>query len=332
LIVLILRKLQPMGKFYLILLCVFFLVCCKEKKASIQTVKSVHLHKAPDTTLIPIGLEGEMIRYGKELINKTNYYIGPDGIHGKYAGNKMTCTNCHLEGGTKPFAFNFFSTYGSYPQYRSRENAVLTIEQRVNNCVTRPLNGQPLPLDSKEMIAIVSYIKWLGTTIPLGQKVNGTGGGDLKLPDRAADPKKGELIYHAECAQCHGKNGEGKLSTDHSSYEFPPLWGENGYQSGSSMFRIIKAARFIKNNMPNGTTWENPKLSDEEALDVAAYINNYDKPRPGFMQSDYSDIRTKYIDYPFGPYDDPFTEKQHKYGPYHEIISYRKKNKLYLKY
>ena len=99
------------------------------------------------------------------------------------------------------------------------------------------------------------------------------------------------------------------------------------------MFRVIKAAQFIKANMPDGeATWDKPKLSDEEALDVAAYINSNQHERPNSGGLDYDDIRTKYVDYPFGPYDDIFTERDHKLGPFQPIIDYRKKHGLYLKY
>ena len=292
------------------------------------------VHVPPSLQDIPVEAEGDMIRYGHDLIMNTAKYIGPNGSAGQYLGNKMNCTNCHLDGGMRPYGYNFFSTYGRYPQYRSRENTVLTIEQRVNNCVERPHNGVPLPLDSKEMIAIVSYIQWVGQGVPIGKVVKGSEQISLNFPKRPADPIKGERIYSEQCARCHGEDGLGKWLDDESTYEYPPLWGEFGYQPGSSMFRLIKASQFIKANMPfEEATWQNPVLSDEEAFDVAAYINSPDHKRPTNKGGlDYNDISTKYVDYPYGPYDDPFSEAQHKYGPFQPIIDYRKKNKLYLNY
>ncbi|MBD3638460.1 MAG: c-type cytochrome [Crocinitomicaceae bacterium] len=299
--------------------------------SKIEIEESVYL--GPDTSKIPEGPEGEMIRYGKDLIVNTAYYIGPDGVNGQYLGNKMNCTNCHLDAGTRPYGFNFFSTYANYPQYRSRENSVLTIEQRINNCVERPHNGVPLPLDSKEMIAITAYIQFLGRGVPIGETMLGSQGIDLQFPDRAADPENGKAIFLAECASCHLTNGEGVFTPDEVTYVYPPIWGPYSYQPGSSMFRIIKAARFIKANMPNDkATWQNPYLTDEQALDVAAYINSPEHFRPNNGGLDYKDSSTKYVDYPFGPYDDPFSQNQHKYGPFQEIIEYRKNHDLYLNY
>lgn len=291
------------------------------------------VHTAPDLKTIPEGPEGDMIRYGRELVMNTAKLIGPDGTKGQYLGNKMNCTNCHLDGGLRPYGYNFFSTYGRYPQYRSRENAVLTIEQRVNNCVERPHNGIPLPLDSKEMIAFVSYIQWASQGVPVGKKIKGSERIELTLPSRAADPEKGKVIYANQCARCHGEDGRGTWLEDSSTYEYPPIWGPYGYQPGSSMFRLIKAAQFIKANMPfDQASWKNPVLSDEEAFDVAAYINSPDHLRPTKEGPDYNDISTKYVDYPFGPYDDHFSEHQHKYGPFQPIIDYRTQKNLYVNY
>lgn len=324
---------------YLVLLfiTVSLIYACKDNSPSINQASKLiddeSVYTGPDTSSFPTGPEGDMIRYGYNLIKNTAFYIGPEGVSGNYLGNKMNCTNCHLDAGTRPYGFNFFSTHANYPQYRSRENAILTIEQRINNCVERPHNGNPLPLDSKEMIAIASYIKYLGQNVPVGTVMDGSGGVEIEFPERAADPKRGKKIYMKDCARCHMEDGSGKWLPDSSGYEYPPLWGKYAYQPGSSMFRVIKAARFIKANMPHDLAkWDKPYLLDQEAFDVAAYINSPEHLRPIKGGADYNDIRTKYVDYPFGPYDDPFSEEQHKYGPFQEIIDYRKNNNLYLKY
>jgi len=274
-----------------------------------------------------------MIRYGRDLVLNTAHYIGPNGTVGKYLGNKMNCTNCHLDAGTRPFAFNFFSSYARYPQYRSRENEVLDIGQRINNCIMRPHSGIPLPLGSKELIAMECYIRWVGTGVPTGAHVRGDENLDLDLPDRAADPQKGAEVYAKNCASCHGPNGEGQWTPDSSTYVYPPLWGYASFQKGSSPSRVLKAAGFIKANMPNKlATWRKPVLTDEQCIDVAAFINDDEiHPRPVKKDKtipDYPDPTTKSIDYDMGPYADSFSEKQHKYGPFKPIIEYHKAHHL----
>ena len=273
-----------------------------------------------------------MIRYGRDLVMNTAYYIGPDGIAGKYLGNRMTCTNCHLDGGIRPFGMNFFTSHARYPQYRGRENKVLTLGERINNCIERPHNGKAMPLDSREIVAIECYIKWIGKNTVVGEHIKGDELLEIKYPTRAASPEKGAEIYAKQCMSCHGHNGEG-LWKDSMTYTYPPLWGMKSYQKGSSPHRVTKLARFIKGNMPYKiASWRKPVLTDEECLDVAAFIND-DRihPRPEKKNRsipDYPNIKVKAIDYGTGPYEDTFSELQHKFGPYQPIIDYHKSHNL----
>ena len=282
----------------------------------------------PDTNDIPANEFGELVKYGRSLMINTAYYIGPEGKVGKYLGNKMNCTSCHLDAGTKPYAFNFYSSHARYPQYRARENRILTLADRINNCIERPHSGKHLPLDSKEMLAMLSYMKWLGEKVPVNEHVEGDGPLKIDFPTRAADPAKGELVYKKECASCHGPNGEGKMRADNVCYEYPPLWGMTSYQEGSSVHRVLKLGIFIYTNMPSKLAdYKKQRLTVEEAFDVSAFINDetiHPRPKP-VTKNDYPNIKTKPIDYGKGPYIDSFPVLQHKFGPYQPIIDYYKK-------
>ena len=312
-------------------------IACNDRTVVTDTKKTVvtdtPVFRAPDTASIPHDDMGNLIRYGRDVIVNTAYYLGPNGTKGKFLGNKMNCSNCHLDAGTRAYGYNFFSTHGRYPQYRGRENKILTIQERINNCIKRPHNGKPMPLDNKEMVAMAAYIKWIGTNVPVGQHVKGDEGMELKYPPRAADPEKGAVLYATHCASCHGKNGEGIMKPDSSTYTYPPLWGPLAYPKGSSPPRVLKVARFIKANMPNlKATWQKPVLTDEECIDVAAFVND-DRihPRPEKRDKsvpDYPQIKVKPIDYGTGPYLDSFPALQHKFGPYQPIIDYHKAHNL----
>ena len=73
-------------------------------------------------------------------------------------------------------------------------------------------------------------------------------------------------------------------------------------------------------------TWRTPFLTDEQAIGVAAFIND-DRlhPRPEKRDKsvpDYPDANVKPIDYGTGPYADTFSAMQHKFGPYQPSIDY----------
>jgi thiosulfate dehydrogenase len=90
------------------------------------------------------------------------------------------------------------------------------------------------------------------------------------------------------------------------------------------MHRIIKMAQWIKANMPfDKATWNKPYLTDEQALDIAAFVNNDElHQRPNPKSFDYPHPEEKSIDYDKGPFADSFSETQHKYGPYKPIVDY----------
>jgi thiosulfate dehydrogenase len=260
----------------------------------------------------------------------TAYFIGPDGIKGKYLGNKMNCTNCHQDAGTKAFSFNLMLSQEQYPQYRPREGKVLTLAERINNCIVRPHNGKPLPLDSREMVALLSYLRWINGFVPQNNVFKGAKNLEILFPDKAASSERGGKLFQMHCQRCHGTEGEGKLQLDNKAYIYPPLWGPYAYQPGSSMHRIIKQAQWLKANMPfDKATWDKPFLTDEEALDIAAFVNDDNiHPRPDVKSFDYPHCEEKAIDYDRGPFVDSFTTTQHKFGPYQPIIAFWKSNGL----
>lgn len=311
--------------YYLLFLVAGFVACSpKEEQPDFKE------YSQPDTALIPNDKFGQMVKYGRELMLHTAYYIGPEGVHAQYTGNKMNCTNCHQLAGTKPYSFNLMQSHARYPQYRSREGRVLSLAERINNCVMRPHNGKPLPLDGKEMIALLSYLKWINEQQNENTYNKGSSNLEVSFMNRAADPDRGSILYEAKCARCHGRAGEGVQTIDKITYVYPPLWGNESYQPGSSMHRIIKQAQWLKANMPyDSATWYKPVLTDEEALDIAAFVND-DRihKRPAPPSFDYPNPAEKAIDYGKGPFVDTFSEEQHKFGPYMPIISYWKQKGL----
>lgn len=296
----------------------------QQSLASIQNTSSSHTNssepvwRAPDMELLPYTAEGDQIRYGRELIEHTAVYLGPKGKVAAVS-NGMNCQNCHLHGGTKPFGNNYGAVATKYPTYRSRSGEVEGFERRVNDCIQRSLNGQGLDTAGREMKAIVAYLKWIGKDVRKGEKPKGFGLVSLSLLDRPADPAKGEKAYRTFCSRCHGENGEGRLTTDGNEWKYPPLWGEHSYNTGAGLYRISKFASFIKSNMPFGISYDAPLLTDEEAWDIAAYVNSMPRPHKDFA-GDWPDLSKKPMDHPFGPYADNFSERDHKYGPYQAMM------------
>ena len=265
-----------------------------------------------------------VIRYGRELIANTSHYLGQQGTVMRNT-NGLNCQNCHLDAGTRPWGNNYGAVWSTYPKFRARSGGLESVAKRVNDCVERSLNGTALDTNGREMRSILTYMEWLGTGIARDEKPKGTGIVDMAYLDRAADPEKGAAVYLTKCSSCHGKDGQGMLKADGRTQQYPPLWGPLSYNHGAGLYRLSRFAGYVKNNMPQGATYASPQLTDEEAWDVAAFVNS--QPRPGRdLSADWPDISKKPVDHPFGPYADPFTASQHKLGPFGPIAAHYKLN------
>lgn len=288
------------------------------KQAAIdKTVDTVAYWKAPDETLLT-EKEKTTVLYGRELIAHTAEYYGPSGSVFKGGTNGMNCQNCHLDAGTRVFGNNYSAVAATYPKYRARSGTVENIYKRVNDCFERSLNGRAIDSASIEMQAIVAYIKWLGKEVPKGEKPQGSGFKEMAYLDRAARPDKGKDVYVQKCQSCHQSDGAGVLNADKTAYTYPPLWGQYSYNDGAGLYRLSNLARFVKSNMPLGATHNATQLSDEEAWDVAAFVNTQPRPKMN-IRKDWPKLEEKPFDHPFGPYTDGFNEAQHKLGPFQPI-------------
>jgi thiosulfate dehydrogenase len=278
---------------------------------------------APDiNTIKGSGLEKQIL-YGRDLIMHTSTYLGPNGSVAQIS-NGMNCQNCHLDAGTKIFGNNYGSVYATYPRFRARSGSVESIYKRVNDCFERSLNGIALDTMSAEMQAIKAYLIFLGKNVPKGKPARGAGLKDLAFLERQADPVKGKEAYIAKCAQCHQANGSGIMAPERNEYTYPPLWGPHSYNDAAGLFRMSNFAKYIKYNMPLGATHELPQLTDDEAWDIAAFVNSMPRPHKA-VPGDWPDISKKPIDHPFGPYSDAFSENQHKFGPFMPMLASMKK-------
>ena len=286
--------------------------------------QSKPLWTVPEIGALPRDAHGQQVRQGRDLITATYAYIGPNVADPakRYAGNNLACGNCHLMAGTKKFGIPLFGLFGDFPQYSARSGRDISIEDRINSCMTRSMNGKPMPDDAPEMQAIVAYIKFLSSGVPDGKQLPGMGTGKMPEMSRAANPTRGGIIYARVCQACHNTDGSGirnsAANTD-LGYMMPPLWGPDSFNDGAGMSRIITLANFVHFNMPHGADYLDPRLSVEDAWDVAGYVVSQPRPHKADQEKDFPDLLLKPVDTPFGPYADKYSEKVHKYGPFAAI-------------
>ncbi|MGD9922836.1 MAG: c-type cytochrome [Pseudorhodoplanes sp.] len=278
----------------------------------------------PQIGALPYDAAGMLIRRGRDLVTATYAHIGPAVADEakRYAGNNLACSNCHLNAGTKKFGIPLWGLEDQFPQYSFEAGKEITIQDRINSCMTRSMNGKPLPVDSPEMQAFVAYIDFLSKGATRGEKLSGLGEGKMPILGRAADPSRGKVLYAKSCAVCHQLDGSG-VRRDNAlpnfGYLTPPLWGPDSFNNGAGMATLIAMANFIHFNMPNGTSYTRPRLRQQEAWDIAAYVISQPRPQREGLDKDFPDLLRKPADIPYGPYADGFSQRQHMYGPFGPI-------------
>jgi thiosulfate dehydrogenase len=183
-------------------------------------------------------------------------------------GNSLRCASCHLTGGLQPGAMPWVGSYARFPQYRPRSGKVDLIEDRINDCFRRSMNGRALDPAGRDMRDIVSYFAFLSTGVPVGAEIEGQG--VPRLTPLKGDLSRGAAVFSSTCVRCHGASGQGTAIA-------PPLWGPRSYNVGAGMARINTAASFIHALMPIDRA---QRLTPQQAFDVATYINT--RPRPDF--------------------------------------------------
>ncbi len=212
------------------------------------------------------------IRRGRALIHSTRDSLP------NHVGNALTCANCHFSDGTEKNAMPLVGVYARFPQYRARSGTIDLIENRINDCFERSMNGRALVNTSQEMRDMVSYLAFLSPGFPVGVEMEGQG--TPALETLKGDTVTGRAVFVENCVRCHGANGQGSAAA-------PPVWGPKSYNIGAGMARVNSAARFIHRLMPRDRPGT---LTPQQAFDVATYVNTRQRP----------DFKDKANDWPLG--------------------------------
>lgn len=201
------------------------------------------------------------ILYGKKVFDDTQTVV-PDNV-----GNELSCMSCHGDGGLAPNS-PMIGVTEKYPQMRRGEHT--TIEDRINGCFIRSMNGDELEEGSKELEAMVAYFEFISEGVQSEDDITWRMTNEMEeVPE--PDVENGEeLFVEKNCIACHATDGSG--TSDHTG---PALWGDGSFNVAAGMAKIEKAAAFVQNNMPKG---EAGTLTDQEAADLAAYLLSHERP------------------------------------------------------
>ncbi len=221
----------------------------------------------------------EMIRLGFQISQDPQTYAS------EFVGNDLTCGNCHLNAGQRNRALPLLGVAATFPQYRRRDDRLVSLEDRIAGCFKRSMNGTVPPYDHPVMLALDAYLNWLSEGFAMGERPSWLGQNELpvesRIPIEALDVDRGEDLYNLHCAPCHGLDGQG---INLILAKPGPLWGPMSWNDGAGAARVWKLAGYVKYAMPltaPGT------LTDEEAQLISAYVNSHERPAYPDKESDF---------------------------------------------
>lgn len=209
----------------------------------------------PDVSKIPSGPTGETILLGMRIFTETPKYASA------YVGDQLSCSNCHLQGGTMSYGIALVGAPKWFPMFSDRAKRDISLEDRIQECVTRSENGSPLRHGGPEMTALFSYFEWISQQA--ASRNESPARGLATLPVLDGDPVRGEAVYKQNCSTCHGEDGAGVAGI------LPALWGPAAYNEGAGMNQVRKMAAFVLRNMPQN---DPGALTPQQAYDVSAYV------------------------------------------------------------
>ena len=246
----------------------------------------------PPESALPSDEFGQVVRQGRDIFDD------PAGKAAAYVGNRLRCSSCHLDSGRKADSSPMWGAYVAYPAYRAKNGHVNTFAERLQGCFVYSMNGRAPPPGGPTLVALESYAYWLSTGAPVGQRLPGRGYPKLPRPSLPADYARGEQLYRQHCALCHAADGGGQNAAD-GSMAFPALWGDASFNWGAGMGDIGNAAAFIEANMPLS---QGGTLSDQEAWDVATYMDSQERPQDPRFDGSVGSTRARFHDSPDSMY------------------------------
>ncbi len=236
--------------------------------------------------------ETELVRYGYNAFTHTN--AGSQSL----MGNSLSCSNCHLNAGQREKALPIVGVTQVYPQYNARSARTMDVEDRIIECYKRSIDASRLAgtksagetseeelRKTKEVTGIAAYLSWLSKGVKADKELPWRGKNVIeeskRIPIGRLDTALGHTLYLDRCSNCHGEDGQGVYIGDKKA---GPLWGKESWNDGAGAARIYTLAGIIRYMMP----YLDPgSLTDEEAQNIAAYINFKERPEYPLKGEDY---------------------------------------------
>jgi sulfur-oxidizing protein SoxA len=176
------------------------------------------------------------------------------------AGSDKSCADCHgdARAGMKGVA-------ARYPAFSPAQGRPINIDQRINLCRTEQQQAKPLPYESKDLLALSTYIGHQSRGLPIAVADDARTRPFLEKGRAAFTERRGQL--NLGCTQCHDDNWSGRLAGSPITQGHPtgyPIYRLEWQNAGSLQRRL--------RNCLTGMRTEAPALGADELVDLELYL------------------------------------------------------------
>jgi sulfur-oxidizing protein SoxA len=171
-----------------------------------------------------------------------------------------SCASCHNDA-----TQSMRGVRARMPAYHPRLQRVVTLEQQINICRTEHMGAQALPIDSRPLNALTTYVALQSRGMPVNVDISGPARPFFDAGERFYNTRRGQLDLR--CASCHEDNYGRYLRADLLSQGM-----SNGFPTYRLKEQRVISLQFRLRGCVNDVRGEPPPMGGEEFTNLEFYL------------------------------------------------------------
>jgi sulfur-oxidizing protein SoxA len=171
-----------------------------------------------------------------------------------------SCSSCHQDA-----AQTMRGVRARYPAHDARLGRVLTLEQRINQCRTEQMGAPALPIDSRPLNAMTTFVALQSRGMPVQVDISGPARPFFDAGERFYNTRRGQLDMR--CGSCHEDNYGRSLRADLLSQGM-----SNGFPTYRLKEQRVISLQFRLQGCVNDVRGQAPPMGGEDFTNLEFYV------------------------------------------------------------
>jgi L-cysteine S-thiosulfotransferase len=171
-----------------------------------------------------------------------------------------SCASCHNDA-----TQTMRGVRARMPAYHPRLNRVVTLEQQINICRTERMGASALPIDSRPLNAMATFVALQSRGMPVNVDISGPARSFFDAGERFYNTRRGQLDMR--CGSCHEENYGRSLRADLLSQGM-----SNGFPTYRLKEQRVISLQFRLQGCVNDVRGEAPPMGGEDFTNLEFYV------------------------------------------------------------